>query len=64
VTIDELPEFVRLRDLKALGFGAVDAARLQRRAALAGGAKKLGRTLYVTRQSVVEAIDEAEVRAT
>jgi hypothetical protein len=34
MTLDELPAFVRLRDLRALGFGAVDAARLQRRAAV------------------------------
>lgn len=56
--------YVRLGDVRAMGFSRVDAERLIRRAARKHGAYKTGRYLYVTREAIDDAINESRVAAT
>jgi hypothetical protein len=58
--VNEQQAFVRVTDLRALGFSRLDAERLHRRAARRRGCYRLGRFVYVERT----AIDEARVETT
>lgn len=56
--------FVRVTDLRRLGFSRLDAERLHRRAGRRHGVYRLGRFNYVTRAAAEEAIQEARVETT
>jgi hypothetical protein len=62
--VNESQSFVRVTDLRALGFSRLDAERLHRRAARKHGCYKLGRFVYVERSAIEEAIQEAKVETT
>lgn len=63
--MNESQVFVRVTDLRALGFSRLDAERLHRRAARKHGVYKPGdRFTYVTREAIEEAIQEAKVETT
>lgn len=62
--MNESQSFVRVTDLRAMGWSRVDAERLHRRASRRHGFYRLGKFNYVDRAAIEEAIQEAKVETT